>query len=273
MNKIKLVAVDMDGTACELHGETIKENIKPILQAQKAGIKVIFATGRPLYKVSNEALKYNMDKHSKYIIAYNGACIWDLENDKEARSVVINADIVDKIFKIANKYNIKVWCSTSDIYKIVANFQTKTFEERSFNLEKKVVIEERKKTDSFKVEAYKLLIINDDANNKGHKFIYEIAKKYNFNIAQGLNPVYELVGPNTNKGIALKWIADKLNISKENVMAIGDGDNDISMFKYARLSIAMENATDDVKKYADEVTDINTNAGVAKAFYKYVLNK
>ena len=85
--------------------------------------------------------------------------------------------------------------------------------------------------------------------------------------------VYEVLPKNNNKGTGLKKLAEKLGIKQEEVMAIGDGNNDVEMFEYANYSVAMENASDLAAKAAKYRTDSNTNDGVAKAIRKYALNK
>ena len=67
------------------------------------------------------------------------------------------------------------------------------------------------------------------------------------------------------------WLADHLGIAREETMAFGDGENDISMLKAAGIGIAMGNASDQVKAAADEVTLTNEQAGVAAAIRTWIL--
>ena len=85
--------------------------------------------------------------------------------------------------------------------------------------------------------------------------------------------VYEVLPKNNNKGTGLKKLAEKLGIKQEEVMAIGDGNNDVEMFEYANYSVAMENASDLAAKASKYRTDSNANDGVANAIRKYALNK
>lgn len=271
-HKIELLAIDMDGTACKAHGETIEENIIPILTVQKMGVKVIFVTGRPLYNVLPEALKYRMDKYGQYLIAYNGASIWDLAKNKEWKATYLSAKLVSKICEIANKYGIGVWCYTSDAQKVITNFASKDFEEAQF-LQEGVIVDEKSANENFDFPAYKLIIINDKPEDEGHQLISQLCKKNNLNTARGTTAVYEINAANINKGIALEKLAKNLKIKPEHIMAIGDGENDIPMFKYVGISVAMGNAKNNVKAFVDEVTDTNVNGGVAKVIKKFFLTK
>ncbi|APE74333.1 HAD family hydrolase [Spiroplasma citri] len=76
MTKIKLIALDMDGTACSFHRGIYETNIMPIIKAQEMGIRVVFATGRPVLTSLSEAIKVKMDYFQQYFIGFNGACIY-----------------------------------------------------------------------------------------------------------------------------------------------------------------------------------------------------
>lgn len=74
-----------------------------------------------------------------------------------------------------------------------------------------------------------------------------------------------------SKGNAIKSLLDKYNIKEEELVCIGDNENDISMIKLAGLGIAMGNAISEVKNIADYITDTNKRDGVAKAIEKFIL--
>ena len=84
--------------------------------------------------------------------------------------------------------------------------------------------------------------------------------------------IYEVMPAGITKAFALEKLAQKLNIKVEEIMALGDANNDLEMLKFAGLGIAMGNASDYVKSLADDVTDPNDENGVAKAIEKYLLN-
>ena len=78
----------------------------------------------------------------------------------------------------------------------------------------------------------------------------------------------ELYNPKISKGQALKNLAEYYNIPRENIIAFGDGENDIEMLEYAYHGVAMGNSSDNVKKHARHVTDNIWNNGV----YKFLSN-
>ena len=74
-----------------------------------------------------------------------------------------------------------------------------------------------------------------------------------------------------NKGNAVRDLANMFNISREEIISIGDQQNDFEMIKFAGLGVAMGNAIDEIKNVADYITDTNDNNGVAKVINEFVL--
>ena len=83
----------------------------------------------------------------------------------------------------------------------------------------------------------------------------------------------EVNSKGTSKGKTIALLADVLEIKREEIIAIGDGENDMTMIAFAGLGIAMGNAKEALKKIADYVTNTNEEDGVAKALEKFVLQK
>ena len=81
----------------------------------------------------------------------------------------------------------------------------------------------------------------------------------------------EALPPGSSKGAGLKWLLDDLGLDPAQVMAIGDGDNDIEMLQLVGLGVAMANATDALKQVADYVVNSNEADGVAEAIERFIL--
>jgi Cof subfamily protein (haloacid dehalogenase superfamily) len=82
---------------------------------------------------------------------------------------------------------------------------------------------------------------------------------------------FDILNRDASKGKSLEFICQAYGIKKEEVAVIGDSPNDLSMFEYSRISIAVKNSYPEVSKKADFITDENYNDGFAKAIYKYIL--
>lgn len=98
-------------------------------------------------------------------------------------------------------------------------------------------------------------------------------KKYNLNIIDASSDTkkeiwFSIISNKASKGIALKKLAEHLNIPMYQTVAIGNDNNDLSMIQVARVGVAVENATDELKKEANYITDSNDDDGVAKYLEK-----
>lgn len=83
----------------------------------------------------------------------------------------------------------------------------------------------------------------------------------------------EITRKGVSKGKAVEMLASLYNVKREEVLTIGDSENDLSMIEYAGLGVAMGNASDVIKAKADYITDTNDNDGVAEVISKFILNK
>jgi Cof subfamily protein (haloacid dehalogenase superfamily) len=126
--------------------------------------------------------------------------------------------------------------------------------------------------------------INDDLFININKFIWfdtienlEVVQKEYLFAVEGINyfkshsNLLEIVPTNVSKGNTLKVLIEQLGIKQNEVIAIGDDENDISMIKFAGLGVAMGNAKDSVKNISDYITTTNEKNGVGKVINKYIL--
>ena len=272
---IKLIAIDMDGTLLNGKKHIDKVQKEAIHEAIEAGIKIVLCTGRPLYGILPfyEELGLSELDSEGYVILNNGCSIHKTKDWKLIDQVNFTSDDIDYLYKFSEGYDIN-FTLVNDYYY--------------FN------IDDRKPTDELITDAG--FVFSDitnislkEAKNGKHKIIKimflgnpnimanfqkeneSILKdKYSSVLSQPY--IYEILPKGNNKGTGLKKLAKKLGIKQEEIMAIGDGNNDIEMFEYAHYSVAMENGTKPARKAAKYQTDSNENNGVAKAIRKYALN-
>ena len=94
-----------------------------------------------------------------------------------------------------------------------------------------------------------------------------------YTVIRSLDFMVEFMNKDCNKAIGLEKLAQYLKISKEEIIAIGDADNDKEMIEYAGLGVAMGNAKDEIKQLADFVTKSNEEDGVAYVIDKFIIKK
>ena len=271
---IKLIAIDMDGTLLNEKKHIDKAEKEAIHEAIEAGIKIVLCTGRPLYGILPfyEELGLSELDSEGYVILNNGCSIHKTKDWKLIDQVNFTSDDIEYLYKFSESYDINFTLVNDTYYFNIGRKPTDELIKDAgfvFSDITDISLEEAK---SGKHKIMKIMFLGDpeimaDFQEKNEDII---KSKYSGVLSQSY--VYEVFSKDNNKGTGLKKLAEKLGIKQEEVMAIGDGNNDIEMFEYANYSVAMKNATELAKKAAKYETDSNENDGVAKAIRKYALN-
>ena len=271
---IKLIAIDMDGTLLNGKKHIDKVQKEAIHEAIEAGIKIVLCTGRPLYGILPfyEELGLSELDSEGYVILNNGCSIHKTKDWKLIDQVNFTSDDIEYLYKLSESYDINFTLVNDTYYFNIGRKPTDELIKDAgfvFSDITDISLEEAK---SGKHKIMKIMFLGDPEimANFQEKNEDIIKSKYSGVLSQSY--VYEVFPKDNNKGTGLKKLAEKLGIKQEEVMAIGDGNNDIEMFEYANYSVAMKNATELAKKAAKYETDSNENDGVAKAIRKYALN-
>ncbi|MGK0554782.1 Cof-type HAD-IIB family hydrolase [Macrococcus capreoli] len=278
---IKLIATDMDGTLLNSAHEVSEENIKAIQYAQSKGVTVVIATGRAFYeantpikptglkvpficlngaevrdeafnilhtsKLSNEQIKditSILDKYDLYYQIYTSARIYTEDKEKDLQ---IYIDIAEKmghtpdVEKIRNSIQKRI---DNGSLKEVASYDEVYARDGEIVMKFLAFSGDLAKLDAAKAELRAFNHLAVSSSSRGN---------------------IEITHNDAQKGIALEALCEQLNISMEQVMAIGDNLNDISMIERAKYSFAMENGTDEVKAAANYIAGSNEESGVGRA--------
>lgn len=275
----KLICIDMDGTLLNNKHEVSERNKDAIRKATEKGVKIAITTGRLF-----TSAKYYADLIGVKapIISCNGAFIREKDEERVIYESVLTDDQIDRIYDVIKKYDIELaYFNTSDTViseKIVP-------EQHGYKVMNQMIGESGEKVlfsegidfgESFKKynkHILKAICIENNEEKLGDLFkAKEELKNYeDFEVVSSFTNNFEVMNRGTSKGNAVKVLADMLNINREEVMCLGDSENDLSMIEYAGLGVAMGNAEEFLKDKAGYVTDTNENDGVAKAIEKFVL--
>lgn len=105
------------------------------------------------------------------------------------------------------------------------------------------------------------------------KIQYYIINELNLEAYMSSKFTLEINTKGIDKASGVKKLAKYYKINQNEIICIGDNENDLSMIEYAGLGVAMENAKESIKKKSDFVTSSNNNFGVGSVVYRYILNK
>ncbi len=264
---IKLVAVDMDDTLLDDTLKVSPRTCEVIRKAQEQGVIVTIATGRMFSSVVPFAKQLSIEVP---VISYNGGMV----RHPSSREMVFHQSL-DEVSagRIVEIFRERGWYLQSymdDVLYVVERCEKAKFYENLLGIKAVVVGNEFY---SMKHEPTKMLSLA-----KPHE-ILEIKKVVDQELGEKIFSTtskahfLEITHPEVNKGRALAVLAEKLMIGQDEVMAIGDSNNDYPMIEYAGFGVAMGNASDRVKGIAQAVTADNNHDGVAEAIEKYVLIK
>lgn len=259
----KAIFIDVDGTLRNDDKEVTARTLEALNKVRQLGYETILCTGRP--RDYAEQLNNSIDG-SQYIIYNNGAGIYDSINKKVLYENSMPNDSILAIYEFANMDNVRflLACNgTRYVNRIKHNDGT----ERLFELPLEKFLQKNKVIavtiassdfDIIKNMKEKIDII------KGIKIINQSKSLVDSTFERIGSIYYDLVHENTFKGDAVKHFCELFNIPFEKRIALGDDNNDISMFKECGYKVAMKNALPCLKEIADYITDDNNHDGVAK---------
>lgn len=264
----KLLAIDMDGTLLNWKKKISKRSKATLMKAQKEGHVIVLATGRSYDRVIHYAKEIQLDKYDGYIASLNGSLIYEAKTNNIFINRAFDFELLKELFNFLNEIDVDYSVyKEKDIYEGPnSKFIYKAY--------RKIVGKKVKRiNDIFKdnIEVNKVMI---NARKKDLEDIKEIImSRFKDKVIVSITSVLsiEITARDGSKGSAVLDIANRLNISKENIWAFGNHGNDILMFEVSGKSIAMGNAIDTLKKMATDITESNNNDGVAKYLEKNLI--
>ena len=261
---IKLVGFDLDGTMLSHNGSVTPYTYETLLKAKEKGVYLVPVTGRAMCETKGVLPKLPV----RYLVAVNGAVIYDLEQNKIIHKVLPNQEKLLEKLEIALTLDayIEVYCGeiyTSQYY--YDNMEKLGMRPHLVDIIKSTrtvvpdlyaEIEKRKLAEKINIW------FRDDEHKDKYQHLFK-DEEY-FSHTSAFVGALEVGVKNMDKGMGISMIADILGVSKEETMAIGDASNDIPMIEWAGVGVAMGNASDEVKNISDVVALTNREDGAAK---------
>ena len=274
MSGIQLLTLDIDGTILTAEKKLTKRTSAAIKAAANRGIAVALATGRPLHGVPDELLNLS---GIRYVITSNGAVTTDLEEGKILRIANLDPVTALEVMQVPRRLNL-ICAAFVDGFGYCSPETLERELKQQKNEGLKAYIRKSRKT------ADNLDSVIRNAKN-GVENVWFIAhsrserdmlnclirEKWMVRTVLTASTDVEVGSREADKGLAMKELAERLNIRKEQIMAIGDNGNDLGLLLAAGTAVAMGNAEDEVKQIADIVTDSNEEDGAAKIIEKILI--
>lgn len=268
----KLIAIDLDGTLLNSNHEISEKNKQTIKKCLDKEVKIILLSGREIYSIKEFAKELGI---KEYISAYNGGIISDHTGKKVYFNDTLDKSVVKKLIDLNNgREDLLIIFAGDEI--IVDNGESDLYKDfRKYTNSTPIVVE----------NIYEYLSGNDKMNNvnkicysNDHENLLKVRDEVNERVDEDLSTLFslpiflEVFNKDVSKGRALEKISSYYDISSDEIIAVGDGENDIAMINYAGLGIAMENASEKLKEVSDYITLGNDRDGLSLALEKFIFN-
>lgn len=265
----KVLVLDLDGTLTNNEKKITPKTKEAVMRMQREGHIVVLASGRPTLGTIPIAKELELGRYEGYILSYNGGKITQCSTGEVVYQQMLPARVVPELFKTADELGIGMMTYNQE--GIVANMHHDEF------MELEAMIN-RLKLQHFENPIEQISsAVNKCLGTAPIEIAPEIEKKFAekygdcISVSRSEPFFIELVPLGIDKGSSLVKICDILGCTKDDIIACGDGYNDISMIEFAGLGVAMENAQKPVKRVADYITRSNEEDGVAHVIHKFVL--
>lgn len=275
---IKAIVLDIDGTLLTSE-KVISEKTKvALINAQKNGIKVILASGRPTNSMYSLAEDLEMDKYEGFLVSYNGAMLTDCKTKDILFNQAIERDLAKAILKHLKQFDVIPMINddthmyVNDVFNNEIHLEGQAiniiqYESRAGGF---LLCEKKDLASTTNFPINKILVAGEpDYLLKHHK---AIRKPFEGQVTTAFSaPFYfEFTDQGINKAKTLNTLFSEMDIASHNMMAFGDSQNDITLVEYAGIGVAMGNAVDELKAIADEVSLSNDEDGIVSTLEKYL---
>lgn len=266
--KYKMLVLDMDDTLLSDEHLISDKNKEMILKAQEKGVYVVLASGRPTPAMTNYAKDLSLDTFGSYIVAYNGGEIVDMKTNEVLFEQSISKEHIHELydFSVANNVHILAYHDGAIITES---------ESKYIDLEAYLTGMPLRKVDSFKETinqpSVKCIMLEEP------EYLATVSTKLkaqiNHKSITTSKPFFlEIMQLGIDKAASLARLAQRLGIDAQEIIAVGNAHNDLTMIEYAGLGVWVDNVTPEIRHKADVIVASNNNDGVAEVIERYILN-
>ena len=262
--KIKAAIFDVDGTLLNSEKEISKRTLAALLKVQQMGVRIVLASGRPTYGLMPLAKTLELGNYGGFILSYNGGQIINAQNGELLFERRINPEMLPYLEKKARKNGFAIFTYHDDT--IITDSPENEHIRKEAQLNGLKIIVEPEFSIAVDFAPCKCMLVSDD-----EEALIGLEEHWRKRLNGALDvfrsePYFlEVVPCSIDKANTLGALLEKLDVSSEEVIAIGDGVCDVSMIQSAGLGVAMGNAQDSVKVCADRITASNDEDGARHA--------
>lgn len=268
--KYKLLVLDVDGTLLNDEREISKRTLAALLKVQQMGVRIVLASGRPTYGLMPLAKTLELGNYGGFVLSYNGCQIIKAQNGEILFERRINPEMLPYLEKKARKNGFAIFTYHDDT--LITDSPDNEYIKNKALLNNLKIIKEDEFSTAIDFAPCKCMLVSDK-----EKALIGLEQHWEKRLAGTLDafrsePYFlEVVPCGVNKANTLGALLEHLGVTREEVIAVGDGVCDVTMLQLAGMGVAMGHSQDSVKVCADYVTASNEEDGVALAVEKLIL--
>lgn len=268
--KYKIIFLDIDGTLTDSRKLITPKTRAALLKAADMGLIIAIASGRPEPGLAYASGELELSSRGGYILPFNGGLIKNVSSGEVIASNTISHEVLETAYRTASEFRIGI--ITYKGGEIIAAERRDEY----IDLESRINCMPVRVTDNFLGEIdfspVKCLLTGaPDVAEKAEKRLAELLSG-KANVFRSEPFFVEVVPNGIDKAESIKTLIGKLDISREKVIACGDGFNDVSMIRFAGLGVCMSNGCDAALSAADYIAPSNDEDGIVEVIEKFVLS-
>ncbi|MBH8602184.1 HAD family hydrolase [Thermoactinomyces sp. CICC 23799] len=265
-SEIKAIALDMDGTMLNVNSQVEPELVDLFRQLKQAGIRIFVATGRTFPEV-RRVLPEHLEIDG--VVTANGAVTYI--GDQIISRRTLDPSVVREAVFQAGQENIYYEVHTAEGVRFALAKEKERMMEEVFKekpdtlfenewLSRKAALKEKMVWLDHLVDEdiVKIYFFSMEPGNirKWRNALERMKNRTPFTLLSSSRHNCEIMADQVSKAYGLSLVLKEYQLAPAHLMAVGDSENDLSMFKLASRAVAMQNAADEIKEHADEVTKL-----------------
>lgn len=273
---IRLIAFDLDGTMLRKNSELSEANRNALVAAAEKGVLLVPTTGRLLSFMPKNLMDI---PQVRYLVCSNGAMVYDRQEEKVLATDLIPTELAVRAMEVYDSFGVYYeFYDRGDAVTFIDNVrlgkEVYRFPEDRLRFLKKnyrAKVEDQKtyiRANGICPEKINTQFVPPEIRGDLIRALREVG---GLEIASSYPDTMELNAPGVSKAKGLEMLCGILDIDRQDVMTMGDGENDEPMLRWAGLSVAMGNAGESTKAIANYVTDDVDRDGAARAIERFIL--
>ena len=259
----RAIALDLDGTLTNHEKVVTPKTREALLKAAANGAVIILASGRPTYGIEPVAECLELNQRGGYILSYNGGNIVNAKTGEKLFSQFLPDEVIPELYAYAKEHGHALLGYAGN--EIITEMPDDQYVKEESRINKMNIRKVDNLFESLEPHPTKLLMTGDPTLmlKAEEELVEKLGER--MDIFRSAPFFLELVPKGIDKAKSLTRLLTKINLTPADLIAFGDGYNDLSMLKLAGMGVAMENAAPEVRAEADYVTLSNEEDGVAAA--------